>query len=263
MKKTYKNNIPCFQFHGLESFSNDVDHAIFSRLGGSSSAPYDSLNVSFDVGDNIEAVAENRNKVAGAFKCEADFLISAHQTHSKNVLVIDEEFLRFRSDSDDEIENVDAMITNVPEVALMIKVADCQAIILFDPVKRVIANIHAGWRGLAQNISGETIARMRDQFGVDPRNIRAGISPSLGVCCSFFSNPKKELPHFFEPFIQENFAVNLWDASVQQLENAGLLKEQIELARTCSSCGAGNKFFSFRRDHGVGGRFGVVAMLKS
>ncbi len=133
----------------------------------------------------------------------------------------------------------------------------------FDPVKKVIAAVHAGWKGLVQDISGEAIQIMQKRFGVNPANLIVGISPSLGPCCSFFTDPEKELPPNFRPFIKYNKCVDLWSFSVRQLELHGILPQQIELARVCTFCGGGGRFFSFRRDRGVTGRFGALIYLHS
>jgi copper oxidase (laccase) domain-containing protein len=76
----------------------------------------------------------------------------------------------------------DAMVTNLTGVALMVKQADCQAVILFDPEKKVVANVHCGWRGNTANLLGRVIDRMKASFGCTPAALRAAIGPSLGPC---------------------------------------------------------------------------------
>lgn len=282
MIKAFQNKLPYFQFHLLQSYSDDLTHAVLSRNGGISKSAYDSLNISYDVQDNAQDVAKNRQIIKDAFKIEPSNLLSARQTHSKNVLIVTKEIWEHHSAQqaslqtsqsllnseqttlvpEHEFDNKDAMITNLPGVALMMKVADCQAIIMHDPTKQAFAVVHAGWKGLVQDVSGHTIKVMRAQYGVHPENLIIGISPSLGPCCAYFSDPELELPKNFRPYIDTKKRVNLWDFSVNQLLSHGVQADRIELARVCSMCGAGNKFFSFRRDRGITGRFGVFAMLK-
>lgn len=260
MQKIFKGKIPAYQFHGLQKFSDAVDHAVFSRQGGVGKPPFDSLNVSYSVDDKESAVTKNRKLIAQACGLETGRIVSANQTHSANVRVMDSENLQFYQPPQ-EIDDTDAFLTNEPDIGLMIKVADCQAIFMFDPVQKVIAAVHAGWKGLVQDISGETLKIMKKMFGVKPENVIAAISPSLGPCCAFFSDPAKELPSDFKPYIKYNKCVDLWQYSLDQLQSHGVNGENIELARVCSFCGAGHKFYSFRRDRGVTGRFGAVIWL--
>lgn len=288
MKKIFLKDLPAFQFHIFQKFSAGAEHAVFSREGGVSIKPYNSLNVRFGIGDRHENVVENRRRICDALGLECDRLVSANQTHGKNVAVVEceqqksggqskthtlEELRTSKVENSNayglaEIEDADALVTSEKGVGLMIQVADCQAILMFDPVKGVAAVVHAGWKGLAQNVSGAAIEVMREKFGVDPANILVGVAPSLGPCCAFFSNPEKELPSTFHKFIDARKRVDLWSFSIEQLQKNGIRPGNIELARVCTQCGNGkdisgpHKFFSFRGEHGITGRFGVVIALR-
>jgi len=261
MIKNYRKDLPIFQFHSLQKFSDEVDHAVLSRLGGVSKKPFDSLNVSTTVDDSTEDALRNRSIICGSFGLAPERLIAANQIHSSNVRVVDDALLSSH-EANRDIDDVDAFVTNVRGAALMMKVADCQAILMFDPYQKVIAAVHAGWRGLMKDISGEAIEVMKKQFGVKPEHLVVGIGPSLGPCCSFFSDPRKELSPDFEPYIKSDNTVDLWKFSTDQLIRHGVQADRIEHARVCSMCGAGEKFYSFRRDRGVTGRFGVLIVLK-
>lgn len=267
MKRVFFKELEAYQFHLLQKFSDQIQHAVFSRNGGVSFKPYDSLNVRFGIGDDHESVKKNREIICDSLDIKNNELVSANQNHSKNVKIVDTDFLsNYKEEA--EIENVDALITNEKDVALMIQVADCQAILMFDPTKRVVGAIHAGWKGLKQDISGETINVLKNKFGVDPANLLVGIAPSLGPCCAFFSEPEKELPPSFQKFVDNKKRVDLWSYSFEQLQKHGVLKNNIELARVCTQCGNGpsiegpHKFFSFRGDKGITGRFGVLIALR-
>ncbi len=277
MRKVFFGDLPAFQFHLLQKFSDRANHAVFSRHGGVSNKPYDSLNVRFGIGDRHENVIENRRRICGALGLECDRLVSANQTHSKNVAVVDEKVLEKLRDGVRagehgfgllELDDKDALVTDLNGVGLMIQVADCQAILMFDPVKGVAAAVHAGWKGLAQDIGGATVAVMREKFGVDPANILVGVAPSLGPCCAFFSNPEKELPASFHKFIDARKRVDLWSFSIEQLQKHGVRQGNIEFARVCTQCGNGkdidgsHKFFSFRGEQGITGRFGAVIAVR-
>ena len=274
MRKVYLKNVPAEQFHVLQKFEDQLTHAVFTRDGGVSEGAFNSLNVRYGVGDNVKNVNENRRIICEALGIKVGSLISADQTHSKNVVIVDEDFLA--KERELEINDTDAFVTDIPGIALMIQVADCQAILMYDPSKHLVAAVHAGWKGLVKNISGETIKVMKKYYGCDPAKILVGISPSLGPCCSFFTNPEKELPASFNKFTDNEKRVNLFDYSVAQLVKNGIKQENIEVAKICTQCGKGGgvtnfggadaakrRFFSFRGQHGICGRFGAVVMLKN
>ncbi len=266
MRKTKIKQLPVYQFHLLERFSDSLGHAVLGREGGVSKKPFDSLNVRFGIGDKLLNVKKNRALICKNLEVEARNLISAEQTHSKNVQIVDEDFLRDKMPG--ECYGVDAFVSNVPGAALMIQVADCQAQLLYDPKRQVVAAVHAGWKGLALDISGEAIKVMRKMFGSDPADILVGIAPSLGPCCAFFSDPEKELPPEFHKFIDDEKRVDLWSFSLEQLHEAGIAPGHIELARICTQCNNGpdiegrGRFFSFRGEKGITGRFGILVFLR-
>lgn len=152
----------------------------------------------------------------------------------------------------------DAFITQIRRLPLMIKVADCQGILMFDPVTKTIAAVHSGWRGSVKNIIGKTIGQLKKAYGVDPKNLRVGISPSLGPCCSEFTDPKRELPVFLKPYIHGRH-VDFWKMSLSQLQKAGVPKLQVELMKKCTKCHS-RKYFSFRA--GSDDRMAILIALK-
>lgn len=219
-------------------------HGCFDRHGGISPAPYDALNISFGVGDTADNVHHNRGLVKKSLACET--LVSSRQTHSDRVAVVRGIV------QDQELDGYDALITDQPRVALLIQQADCQAVLLYDPHKRVIANIHCGWRGSVANIIGITVQRMIDSFGSNPALVSAAISPALGPCCAEFINYQQELPEHFHSFERQTNHFDFPAISAMQLQEAGLEPEQIEIAGTCTRCN--HDWFSFRRS-GQTGRF--------
>lgn len=267
--------IPTYQFHLLQKFSDRLRHAVFTREGGVSKGAFESLNVRFGIGDSDESVKENRLRISRCFGVEDGGIIAADQTHSNHVARVGYEHVRYLQKPWDAFEDVDALVTANLNIPLMIQVADCQALLMYDPVKNVAGAVHAGWKGLMRNISEETLQVLQENYGVDPADVLVGISPSLGPCCSFFSEPEKELPQKFHSYIDRQKRVDLWAFSLAQLQKQGIKKEHIELARICTQCGGDgthqlhrlsdqnwkNKFFSFRGDRGITGRFGAVISL--
>jgi copper oxidase (laccase) domain-containing protein len=109
---------------------------------------------------------------------------------------------------------------------------------------------------------------MKKRFRCDPKDILVGIAPSLGPCCAFFSDPGKELPPSFGKFIDDEKRVDLWSFSVEQLQSHGISPGHIEIARVCTQCNNGpdiesrGRFYSYRGEKGITGRFGVLVWLR-
>jgi polyphenol oxidase len=232
-----------------------LEHGFFTRQGGVSPGAYQSLNVSLAVGDRREAVAENLRRVKRALGLEA--LASAVQVHGGQAAVVT------GGDGTDlaDLPEVDILITGEPGLGLLIKQADCQAVMLYDPVRRVVANIHCGWRGQVDNVIGTTVALLQARFGTRPGDLYAAIGPSLGPCCAEFRNYREELPPALWSYQVRPTYFDLWQLSRDQLTEAGLATTHLDCAGLCTRCGAG-EFFSYRRDR-VTGRQGAVIALKS
>lgn|GEM_PF-47953 len=166
------------------------------------------------------------------------------------------------SDSEDPRTPVtaDAMITNLAGKALLVKQADCQAVILYDPIKKVISNVHCGWRGNAHGLLGRVIASMKEEFGCDPARMRAAIGPSLGPCCAEFVTHEEIFPESFRSFMTRDSHFDLRAISRFQLLEAGLQAAHIEAADCCTRCRT-DLFFSYRGE-GRTGRFATVVMLR-
>ncbi|MDG4475364.1 peptidoglycan editing factor PgeF [Thiovibrio frasassiensis] len=230
-----------------------VSAVTFSRQGGASAPPYCSLNVGFHVGDDAAGVLRNRAVIKE--KLGLGWLVSAKQVHGNKVLVVD-----WLPQEDVEHAGYDALMTNIPEVGLMIQQADCQAVMLYDPQHGAVANIHSGWRGSVANIIAKTLVAMTAAYGTNPTAILAGISPSLGPCCGEFSQYHTELPLAFHAYqVRPNY-FNFWGISRDQLRDSGVPTEQIEIAATCTVCD--ENYFSYRRE-GVTGRFASVIGIKT
>ncbi len=242
-----------YQFPQL-SLDLHLTHGIFTRQGGVSTPPFDSLNISLSVKDRQKDVLSNIKMIKDAIG--AKDLIHTNQVHGHDILVLRQNHFANSSPS----LSVDAMITNIPGIALLVKQADCQGIILYDPEKQVVANVHCGWRGNVQDILGRVVARMKKEFASNASNLKAAIGPSLGPCCAEFVTYRDIFPVEFKRFMVNEHNFDLWEASCWQLKNSGLRPENIEIARICTSCRT-DHFYSYRSE-GNTGRFGTVAMLK-
>lgn len=233
----------------------ELAHGIFTRHGGASLPPYDSLNLSFSVGDDPDRVRHNLALVKEAMGVEE--LLSVGQVHGTNTLIVTD---KNRAAALRGTHGIDILMTDIPGIGLLIKQADCQAVALYDPDKRVIANIHCGWRGNVQNVIGQAVRQLREVFGSRPESLRAGISPSLGPCCAEFSNYQAEFPAKLWSYQVRPTYFDLWRLSREQLHRAGVPTAQIQLAGICSRCQEGD-FFSYRRSK-ITGRNGTILALR-
>lgn len=248
IRKT-KQGLSWLEFSLLQNIPGLV-HGVFSRLGGASLAPFAGLNVSFDVGDNKEHVEENIQRISDVLQIPR--LIFANQTHGDHIALI-------TKDSPSLIENTDGFYTLTQGCGLVVKHADCQAALFFDPQKKILANVHCGWRGNVQNIYAKMIEKFL-QLGSDPKDLLVCISPSLGPNHAEFIHYKQEFPEDFHSFQKKSSYFDLWEISKEQLKKEGVLPQNIEIASLCTYENASD-FFSYRREKITGRNATVIGLL--
>ena len=248
-----QHRAPYLQYQDLSQY-HQLKHGTFTRHGGTSHSPYDSLNTSDTVGDSRKNVAANLMIIKHAMGARQ--ILFTRQTHGTEVLIIDTE----TTETFGSPRQADAMITSMLGVGLMINQADCQAVILFDPAKNVIANVHCGWRGNVQNILGLVVRKMANRFDCRAEDLVAAIGPSLGPCCAEFITHRDIFPPDFEDFRVSENHFDLWRLSSHQLVMEGVNPDNITVSEICTRCHT-DRFFSYRGE-GVTGRFGTVVMLK-
>ncbi|UCF91772.1 MAG: peptidoglycan editing factor PgeF [Desulfobacterales bacterium] len=252
-----KNGTPFLQFASLAGFSK-IRHGVFTRRCGCSQPPFQSLNISRGIGDDARHVAQNRQIIALCL--EAGDLVFAQQVHGAQVCVLarDDRASNGRS-ARDRLLVGDSLVTDIPGKFLVIQVADCQSVMLYDPRRQVVANVHAGWRGSIRNIIGQTVQIMENRFGCEPPHLMAGVGPSLGPCCAEFVNYKGEIPPEFWAYKDDRDHFDFWTISSDQLIAAGLDTKNINLSKICTKCNT-DMFFSYRGE-GTTGRFAAVIGL--
>ena len=158
-----------------------VDALITTRAGGVSSAPYDSLNLGLHVGDDPDAVLENRSRAAAALEVALDDLVFMDQVHGARVgLVHDADRGRGARAVEHALSATDALVTTTVGLPLVALAADCSTLVLVDPVARVLGVVHAGWRGAVAGTAASAVASMTAQ-GAAPDRIIAVIGPTIDV----------------------------------------------------------------------------------
>jgi len=252
MELVHRNGVRWFRFPGLATFP-DLIHGVFTRQGGVSRAPYRSLNVSLAVGDLPQHVEENRRRVQQTLGLRA--LVNATQVHGLNDMVV----TAGQTAPAGEIPEADILITAEPGVGLLIKQADCQPVMFYDPEHRVVAHAHCGWRNQVEGILEKTVGRQALHFHCRPEALQAAIGPGLGPCCAEFRNYQREFPPELWQYQARPNYFDLWQLSLDQLRAAGLKPENIEVARLCTRCRQ-EDFFSYRRDRITGRQAAVIAL---
>ena len=271
MLEEHLQSLSTFQFQNL-SKQGGVDHFVSTRVGGLSSPPYESLNLGFHVEDDAKTVLKNRERLAANMGISLSDFTIARQVHSGTVTIVTEEMRGHgASDLDTAVEATDAMITDVPRLCLTVLAADCVLVLFFDPQKRVVAAAHAGWRGTVKLAAQKTAEILKQEFNCKPTDILVGIGPSIGPChyevgpevisqvedtfgntVGYINNETPDGKGYF----------NLWEANKQQVLEAGIPAQSIEIAQICTYCNA-HLFFSERHQKGRTGRFGAGIMLSA
>ncbi len=246
----HKNGMSFFQFPNLARFP-ELWHGVFTRHGGVSPSPFHSLNTALSVGDDVNNAYQNREMILQLIGNGE--LVSAKQVHGNDVIV-------FSENRKNSAVVGDAMISDRIGKYLLIQTADCQAVFLYDPIRRVAGNIHSGWRGSVLNIIAQTVRAMTEHFGCNPRDISAGIGPSLGPCCAEFIRYKEEIPEAYWKYKDNNDYFDFWAISADQLCDAGVLPQNIHTTRICTRCRT-DLFFSYRGEKKTG-RFAAIIGLE-
>ena len=218
------------------------------------SAPY-SLSLALHTNENPKDIIKNRKKFSRQFP-HAQFIV-ANQTHSANIAIIKENKELGWNSIKDAIDNTDALISNQKNIMLNILTADCVPILLFDPIQQVVAAVHAGWKGTKQKILLKTVIKMRKHFNSKPKDILAGIAPSIGKCCYEVDwNVAQNFQKIDNAYTQNNkkYMLDLPHINKLQLLNAGLEEKNIELSHICTACEV-KSYFSYRKEAGCSGRF--------
>lgn len=245
-----------------------VTAVVSTRHGGVSTGPYDSLNLGGHVGDDPDAVAENRNRLAAALG--VDRLTFADQQHTNRVAVITPELAGRGHDVADALAAfpaTDAMITNLPGAALAILVADCAPVVLFDPVRGAVGVAHSGRVGTLRGVVPKTVEAMTAAFGSAPGDLLIGIGPAIGAASyEIGATETAEVMAAFGPELLTSSRpghamFDLTGAIRRQLREAGVPSANVHELATDTRTST-DDFFSYRAARPCG-RFAAIARLHS
>ena len=223
-----------------------------TRVGGVSYGQFQKANMSFEVGDEPANVRSNRKSVLRSIGIHHWFELT--QVHGAD-MVFDPEPPQ---DPDQPVGRADGLATSRPEVALVIKTADCQPIMLAHKDGNHIAALHAGWRGNVLDFPGQGVRAFCDHYSLDPADVYAVRGPSLGPASSEFENFKLEFGDRFEPYYDEaRKTVDLWRLTRDQLQEAGIRPAHVFGLDLCTKALA-DMFFSYRRSRTTGRQASLI-----
>ena len=251
------------EFGQLAAFAPAISHFVTTRDGGCSKGLYAAMNCTHYVGDDPECVARNRQILCESLPVCPLCLAIPRQVHGNAVRVLRQDFLQMtEAQREDILQNVDALVTGVPGCCLCISTADCVPILLYDPCRRVVAAVHAGWRGTVRHVVREALGEMARTFHVRPADVWAGIGPSISLDAFEVGDEVWEAfasAGFPMPSVSRRDAatgkwhIDLWESNRRELLQCGLHASHVEVAGICTYRHSG-RFFSARRLGAKSGR---------
>lgn len=255
-----KAGLRYFQFESFKSLP--LFHAVLTRQGGVSQAPYTSLNTGGTVGDDPQAVVANHERIYNTFGYDFNSRFDVWQVHGADVICADAP-----RGMGIPHAKADGILTDKAEVTLFMRFADCVPILLADPVQRVIGIVHAGWQGTYKRIAERAVEKMVACFGSIPGNLFAGIGPSICQSCyevgsevwDLFETHFGQKAHNYFQNLDGHRYLDLWLANRDILFQAGV--KQIETAGLCTACHL-EDWYSHRAEHGKTGRFAVLMSIE-
>lgn len=254
------------QYFISDIFPPEVNHVFTTRNKGYTDGPLATLSTgTAQYKESLEAVIKNRQKICSTLSMNYDLLLMTDQRHTDNIEIIDSET---QTDNEGYIPNTDAVITNSCNLPCMLFFADCTPVMLYDPEKKVLGLIHAGWKGTAEMIAAKTAKKMMDVFQCKPASILAAIGPNIGKCCyevdtGVAESLKKTVTKLtdFDKIISykaEKAYVDLKGINARQLAECGI--KTIDVSQECTCCNA-ELFFSHRLSKGKTGRQSLIAQI--
>lgn len=264
------DGVPVLQYPLLNEL-DVVNHGISTREGGVSEGMFRSMNLSFARGDEPERVMENYRRIAKTIGVSVEKMVCSDQTHTTNVRVVDERDAGKGILKTKDYSEIDGLITQVPGLCLVTFYADCVPLLFVDPVKKVIASSHSGWRGTVGRIGKVTIEKMKEEFGCESDDIYVGIGPS--ICQSCYEVSADVIEQFQENFAESDwkdifyqkengkYQLNLWKANERILLDAGIRQEHLAVTNLCTCCNS-ESLFSHRASQGKRGNLAAFIALK-
>lgn len=267
------NRIGSLEYYTFDSFRNIdfIGHCFTTRHGGVSEGFLSSLNLGFSRGDQSENVNRNFDIICGALGIAKEQCAALRQVHSTKIVLADEKIRGMGFEDGFERMEADAFVTDKRGIVLVTFHADCVPLFFVDTKNKAIGMAHAGWRGTADGMAYEMVARMGKEFGSNPPDIKVGIGPSIGPCCFQVDQPVADIfaekYDFAYKYITDDkeyegkYKIDLWGINKELLMNSGVKEKNIEIGGVCTKCNP-DTFYSHRVMGENRGTMGAFLFLK-
>lgn len=260
-----KSNSATVSYHDI---APSVTAFSTTRHGGFSRGAYGEFNINRYCGDDVGNIEKNLDLLAGELGVDKANIIMPHQTHGTETRLVSRDFLSLgRTTQRMILEGVDALLTDVPGICIGVSTADCIPILIYDPVRRATAAIHAGWRGTAARIAVKTVAEMRLAYGSRPEELLAVIGP--GISLDAFEVGDEVYEEFSSAGFdmaaisrrQNKWHIDLKECNRLQLSSLGIKPENIRISGVCTYNNF-TDYFSARRLGAQSGRIFTGTVIK-
>ena len=261
--------VPLLHFLQFDKL-NMVAHCFSTRKGGVSEGIFESMNFSFQRGDDPEAVLENYRRIATIMGVTPENFVATDQTHTTNIKRVGHLDLGKGITKPKDYTDIDGLITNEPNIVLSTFYADCVPLYFVDPVNKAIGLSHSGWRGTVNRMGQKTLEAMKREFGTNPQDVYAAIGPS--ICQNCYEISQEVAEHFYQEFVSHGkeilidkqngkYQLDLWKTNEIILLEAGIQPEHLAITNICTCCND-KLLFSHRASMGRRGNLGAFLMLK-
>ena len=223
-----------------DTLGGGIRHGFSTRKGGVSVGALESLNLRGYVhGDRRENVEENYRRFCAAIGVDVEKVVLSQQEHKDHIRVVTAADAGKGLWRERDYREIDGLITNVPGMVLTVFSADCNVILLNDPVRKAVGACHAGWRGTALGIVSKTVAAMTAQYGTDPADVRAAIGPAIGQCCFETDGDVPAALHEAlgddtNPYVEQR--EKKWHVDLKGLNALWLKKAGVSTVDICQEC---------------------------
>jgi YfiH family protein len=236
-------------------------HGFLGRLGGRNQSPDASVNLSHEIGEDVQIVDRDWCDLKRALRLHDVTVITAKQVHGDAIL-------RVSNDAGKRAGVGDGLMTDAPGILLGITAADCVPLLFLESRRRVVAAVHAGWRGTAAGVSATAVARMQEDYGIDPSALHVALGPSIGPCCyevgrevveQIGAHWADEVQAAWRPKGAKGY-LDLRAVNRAQLVAAGVPHHQIKEIAPCTACNL-EQFFSYRKEGKTGSQLSFIGWL--
>lgn len=260
MKLNNPDTVPYLTYNSLSEIKF-INHAFSTRLGGVSEGIFESMNLAFNRGDNPDSVTENYRRLCRSAGFDFDTLVASAQDHHTFVRRVTSKECGIGITKPRDIQSVDALITNEPDVTLVTYYADCTPLFFVDTKIKAIGLAHAGWRGTVGRIGQKVVEKMTAEFGTNPSDLVCAVGPAISKCCYEVDEGCAEQFRQLDDlntadfiFSKENnkYMIDLLEANRQILISANVRPENITLSDLCTRCNS-DLLWSHRATNGERG----------